>query len=92
MMMMMGSKDHNIPILSLIDLVGCTFLLEPPEDGQYFHSQIVKAIEDHEDHLTQHYEHLKFLCCINDDTAAEIMSYNDILAQIQQDTSECVIM
>ena len=27
-------KDHNMPVFSPIDLVGCTFLLEPREDGQ----------------------------------------------------------
>jgi len=69
-----------MPIFSSIDLVGCTFLLEPHEDGQSFHAHIVKAIEDHEDNLAQHPEHLKFLCSINNDTAEEIMTYNDILA------------
>ncbi len=74
-----------MPVFSPIDLVGCTFLIELCEDGQCFHAQIVKAIEDHENKLAHHPEHLKFLCSINDDAAEEIMSYNDILAHIQWD-------
>ena len=84
-------KDHNMPVFSPIDLVGCTFLLEPCEDGQRFCAQIVKAIEDHEDKLAHHPEHLQFLCSINDDAAEEIMSYNDILAHIQQDEDSDIV-
>jgi len=57
-------KDHNMPVFSPIDLVGHTFLLKPCEDGQHFHARIVKAIENHEDKLAHHPEHLKFLCSI----------------------------
>jgi len=80
-----------MPVFSSIDLVGCTFLLEPHEDGQQFHAWIVKAIEDHEDKLAHHPEHLKFLCSVSDDTAEEIMSYNDILAHIQQDEDSNIV-
>jgi len=80
-----------MPVFSPIDLVGRTFLLEPCEDGQRFRARIVKAIEDHEDTLAHHPEHLQFLCSINDDAAEEIMSYNDILAHIQRDEDSNIV-
>jgi len=84
-------KDHNMPVFSPIDLVGCTFLLEPCEDGQCFRACIVRAIEDHENKLAQHPEHLRFLCSINGDTAEEIMTYNDILAHIHRDEESSIV-
>ena len=85
------TTNHNMPIFSPIDLVGRTFLMEPREDGQRFRARIVKAIEGHDDELTKHPDHLKFLCSVNDDTQEEIMSYNDILAHIQQDEESTII-
>ena len=35
------------------DLVGCTFLLDPQEDGQRFRAQIVKLIKDHEENVEE---------------------------------------
>jgi len=72
-----------MPVFHPIDLVGCTFLLEPQEVGQHFCARIVKAIEDHEANLSKDPDCIKFLCSINDDTLEEVMSYNDILAHIQ---------
>ncbi len=80
-----------MPVFSPTDLVGHTFLLEPHEDGQCFHAQIVKAIEDHEDKLAHHPDHLKFLCSINNDAAEEIMSYNNILTHIQWDEDSDIV-
>ncbi len=85
------SKAHNMPVFHPIDLVGCTFLLDPQEDGQCFRTQIVRAIEDHETTLDQDPEHLKCLCSINDDTLEEVMSYNDILAHIQRDEESAIV-
>jgi len=84
-------QDHNMPSFSPIDLVGCTFLLEPCEDGQQLCAWIVKAIEDHKDKLAHHPEHLKCLCSVNDDAAEEIMSYNDILVHIQWDEDSNIV-
>jgi len=47
------SKAHNMPLFHSIDLLGCTFLLDPQEGGQCFCTQIVRAIEDHEATLHQ---------------------------------------
>ncbi len=34
---------------------------------------------------------MKFLCSINDDALEEVMSYNDILAHIQQDEASDIV-
>jgi len=80
-----------MPVLHPIDLVGHTFLLEPQEDGQQFHAWVVKAIEDHEDHLNQDPECMHFLCSVNDDAFGEVMSYNNILANIQHDEASDIV-
>jgi len=85
------SKAPNMPVSHPIDLVGCTFLFEPQEDGQHFHAQIVRAIEDHEAELNKDHDCLKFLCSINDDTMEEIMSYTDILAHIQCNEESTIV-
>ncbi len=66
------------------DLVGCTFLLHPQEDGQHFHACIVEALEDHDANLHKKAERFKFCCSINDNQYEEILTYNEILNYIEQ--------
>jgi hypothetical protein len=45
------SIDNNSHCMSIIcanDLVGCTFLMEPREDGQCHHACNVEFIQDHD--------------------------------------------
>jgi len=53
------------------DLVGCTFFLDPQEDGQRFCVCIVQAIEEHDAKLHGHADWFKFCCSINDDQYEE---------------------
>jgi hypothetical protein len=87
------SPDHGeendltmpMPVVDPNDLVGCTFLMPPQEDGQRFHARIVRAIEDHERNLAKDEDRIHFLCSINDDQFEEIMSYNDLLSSLEKD-------
>ena len=74
-----------MPVVDPNDIVGCTFLMTPQEDGQRFRARIVRAIEDHERHLARDEDRLHFLCSVNDDQFEEVMSYNDLLASLEAD-------
>jgi hypothetical protein len=66
------SLDHGeeydiitpMPIVDPNDLVGCTFLMPPHEDGQRFRARTVRAIEDHERSLAKDEDQIHFLCSI----------------------------
>ncbi len=79
------------PIFHPEDLVGRTFLLDPQEDGQRHRARIVKVIQDHEDDLMQDPMRIKFLCSVNNDTAEEVISYNQMLDFITRDEENPVV-
>ena len=47
------TKEHNMAIFHPEELVGRTFLLDRPEDGQKHRAKIVRAIEDHENDVSK---------------------------------------
>ena len=75
-------KKPSMPIVHPVDLVGCTFLKDPEEDGQCFHVQIVEALDEYKNGLNADPKHIQFCCSVNDDQYEEIMSYHDILEYI----------
>jgi len=79
-----GTKLSHLPTFHPSDLVGCTFLLDPQEDGQRFCTRIVEALEDHDAKLHCKPECFKFCCSIKDDQYEEVLSYNEILNYIEQ--------
>jgi len=79
-----GTKSSQLPMFHPSSLVGCTFLLNPQEDGQWFHAHIVEALEDHDANLHKRAEWFKFHCSINNDQYEEILTYNEILNYIEQ--------
>ena len=48
-----GTKLSQLPMFHPSDLVGHTFLLDQQEDGQWFRTHIVEALEDHDARLLQ---------------------------------------
>jgi len=78
------TKLSHLSMFHPSDLVECTFLLDPQEDGQRFHTHIVHAIEDHDAKLHDKAKHFKFCCSINDDQYDKILTYNEILNNIEQ--------
>lgn len=72
----------SMPIFDPTELIGKTFLLNPKEDGQRFRARIVQLIEDHESAFEDNPTRIKFLLSVNNDTAEEIISYNEMLDYI----------
>jgi len=72
------TKLSQLPMFHPSDLVGCTFLLDPQEGGQWFRAHIVEALEDRDAKLHQKPQWFKFHCSINNDQYEEILSYNKI--------------
>ncbi len=88
-----GHQDAapTTPVFHPEDLVGRTFLLDPQEDGQRHWACIVKLVQDHEDDLAQNPSRLKFLCSVNNNTAEEVISYNQMLDFIARDAENPVV-
>jgi len=78
------TKSSQCPIFHPSNLVCCTFLIDPQEDGQRFCTCIVQAIEEQDAKLHSNTKWLKFHCSINDDQYEEILSYYKILNYIEQ--------
>ena len=73
------------------DMIGRTFLTDPLDNGEQHRARIVKAIEEHQDNITEHPDRIKFLCSFNNEQYEEIMSYNDIVDHIEKDTDDTTV-
>ena len=71
-----------MPIFDPTDLVGRTFLMDPPENGGRYHTKILEALVESEEQLAKHPDHIKFTCSVNDGMYGEILTYNEILEYI----------
>jgi len=78
------SRSSQLPTFHPSDLVGCTFLLDPQEDGWRFCTCIIQAIEEQDAEFHSNAKWFKFCCSINDDQYEEILSYSEILNYIEQ--------
>ena len=83
--------QSSSPVFDPEDLVGRTFLLDPQKDGQKHRARIVKLIEDHENDVDKNPTRIKFLCSINNDTAEEVITYNQLLEYITRDEENPVV-
>jgi hypothetical protein len=73
------NDSHHMSVICANDLVGCTFLMDPREDGQHHHAHIMEFIQDHEHDLKLSDDHHKFRISINDDEYEEIIMYNKLM-------------
>ena len=51
----------KIPVLNKSDIIGCTFIMPPQEDGQKFRVHIVKMIGEHKIKLVQDPDNTQFM-------------------------------
>jgi len=72
-------------LVSLDDLVGRTFLMDPDSSGQRFCARIVEMIDKHDHDITNHPEWIKFLCKPDQNDREELISYNQIMEYLNQD-------
>ena len=80
-----------MPTVEVDDLIGCTFLKQPEPDGQHHRAKVVCKILDPKDKSDLHSESAKFLVHVEDGSADEIISYNELLDYLLQDVEEPVI-
>ena len=77
------------------DLVGRTFLMDPQENGERYHTKILEVSVESEEQLAKHPDHIKFICSVNDDMYEEILTYNEILEYIlkseEQDADQAIM-
>jgi hypothetical protein len=71
-------------------LIGRTFLTEQ-DDGQKHRARIVAAIEDHNANTEKNLEQMRFVCLVNDDKYEEIMTYNQIMDQLEQSEEDAIV-
>ena len=76
------SPRKPMPIFDPTDLVGCTFLMDPQENGERYRTKILEALVESEEQLAKHPDHIKFICSVNDDMYEEVLTYNEILEYI----------
>jgi len=73
------TSDSANALVSLDDLVGRTFLMDPDSSGQRFRARIVEMIDKHDHNITNHPERIKFLCKLDQNDCEELISYNQIM-------------
>ena len=77
------------------DLVGRTFLMDPQENGERYHTKILEVSVESEEQLAKHPDHIKFVCSVNDDMYEEILTHNEILEYIpkseEQDADQAIM-
>jgi hypothetical protein len=57
------NKQDHLAIVDPYELVGCTFLMDPQDNGQHFCARIVNLVEDHQSKVHKLDDHHKF--CIS---------------------------
>jgi len=79
------TSDSANALISLDDLVGRTFLMDPDSSGQCFRARIVERIDKHDHDIINHPERIKFLCKLNQKNREELISYNQIMEYLNKD-------
>jgi hypothetical protein len=70
------------------DLVGRTFLLNEQEDGLRFRARIVEILDDHDSKVEENPTRKKFRCLVGEDEYEDILTYNEVLQNIEQENEE----
>ena len=89
------SPRKPMSIFDPTDLVGSTFLMDPQENGERYHTKILEALLESEEQLAKHPDRIKFVCSVNDNMYEEILTYNEILEHItkneEQDDDQAIV-
>ena len=89
------SPRKPMPIFDPTDLVGRTFLMDPPENGERYCMKILEVLVGNEEQLAKHPDCIKLICSVNDDMYEEILTYNEILEYIaknkEQDAEQAIV-
>jgi len=77
--------------VSLNDLVGTTFLMDPEPDGQRFRARVIEMIDQHDNALERNPDRIRFLCKLDQDGREELLTYNQILEHLNRDNENPVV-
>ena len=69
----------TIPNVLPDDLLGCTVLLPPNDDGERLRATIVKKIIDHDQDVDGQSAKIQFLVNVGEDRSEEIYAYTDLV-------------
>ena len=78
----------TLPTVLPDELIGCSVLLPPSDDGEHLRATIVKKIIDHDEDVEHHPAKVQFLVNVGNDQAEEIYSYTDLLDFLNQESME----
>jgi hypothetical protein len=78
------SENENV-LVSLEDLVGRTFLLDPDPEGQRFRARITDLVDKHDNDVINNPERVKFLCKLDQDDREELLTYNQVMDYLNRD-------
>ena len=70
------------------EMIGCSYLSIPGEDGSRTRLQISEALDRYDDAAAQDKMLIRFCALKNDETVEEIISYNALLDHIEADDGE----
>ena len=59
-------KTNPLPLIEPLDLVGQSFLLDTENGEEILRAQIIEAIQDHDQHIKNNPEYIKFRCSVNE--------------------------
>jgi len=78
----------TIPNVLPDDLLGCTILLPPNDDGECLQATIVKKTIDHDQDVDGQPAKIQFLVNVGTDCAEEIYAYTDLVDFLNQEILE----
>jgi hypothetical protein len=69
-----------------------SFVMDPQDDGQCFHTRIVDLVEDHQSKVCKLDDHHKFCISVNDDQYEEVITYYELMDFIQKNEKNDAIV
>jgi hypothetical protein len=95
------NKQDHLAIVDPYELVGCTFLMNPQDNGQRFRARIVDLVEDarivdlvedRQSKVCKSDHHHKYHILVNDDQYEEVITYNELMDFIQKNEENDAIV
>src|SRR5210317_2140687 len=83
---------HKLPLIDPNDLIGRTFLTSPDENGNVYRARITRKIIDADPNSNPvedpSYSNVRFILQIDDNTADEIVGYNEVIDQFNKEIED----
>ena len=77
-----------LPTLEPEMIVGRSFLLPPEPDGTRLEATAVELIQQYEEDLYKHPDHIKFRCTVNDKEYEDLISYSQVIDYLEDDKNK----